>query len=115
MILRMLQKLQEFEFQVVSRPGERHGNADRLSKQGSQTPKSTGEEKKGMFGGCPSAESWSEALGHIQMATSPESNQSSLTDIKLPLNAEMGKTLTLNRHKFEVGTTEWIERDTESD
>ena len=53
MIFRMLQKLQEFDFQVVHRPGEKQGNADRLSRQ---------------------TESFSEALGHIQMVTSPELN-----------------------------------------
>ena len=53
MIFRMLQKLQEFDFQVVHRPGEKHGNADGLSRQCSQTPEMTEEEKNEMFSDWP--------------------------------------------------------------
>ena len=38
MMFRMLQKLQEFDFQIVNRPGDKHGNADGLSRQCSITP-----------------------------------------------------------------------------
>ena len=72
MIFRILQKLQEFDFQVVQRPGEKHGNAIGLSRQCSWTPELTEEEKKEMFGDCPPGESLSDALGHIQMVTSSE-------------------------------------------
>ena len=34
MIIRMLQRLQELNFQVVHRPGDKHGNADGLSRHG---------------------------------------------------------------------------------
>ena len=63
----------------------------------------------------PPAESWSESLGHIQMVTSPESNQSSPTDMKLPLITEMTKTLAFTWHDFQYGTTECTEADTDSD
>ena len=80
----------------------------------------TEEEKKEIFGNCPSpAESLSDALGHIQMMTSPESYPGLSTDIKLthalaPKN-QMAKTLTFTRHEFEDETTEWIETGTNSD
>ena len=72
MIFRMLQKLQEFDFQVVHRSGEKHGNADGLSRQSSNTPEISVEEQKELFGDCPAAETLNDALGHIQMVSSSE-------------------------------------------
>ena len=88
----MLQKLQEFDFQVVHRPGEKNGNADGLSRQCSQTPELTEEEKKEMFGDCNPAERLSEALGHIQMVTSPELNPCS-SETKPLSKIQMAKSL----------------------
>ena len=59
----MLQRLQEFDFQVVHRPGDKHGNADGLSIQCSITPELTEAERLVMFGNCPSANSLEDALG----------------------------------------------------
>ena len=56
MIFRMLQKLQEFDFQVFHRPAEKHGNADGPSRQSSKTPELSVEEQKQLFGDCPAAE-----------------------------------------------------------
>ena len=50
MIFRMLQRLQEFDFQVVNRPREKHGNADGLSRQCSITPELTEAKRLVMFG-----------------------------------------------------------------
>ena len=65
MILRILQRLQEFDFQVVHRPGDKHGNADGLSRQRSITPELTEAERVVMFESCPSARSLEDALGRI--------------------------------------------------
>ena len=83
MIFRMLQKLQEFDFQVVHCPGGKNGNADELSRECSQAPELTEEEKKEMFGDNQPADNLSDALGHIQMVTSPEPHPGSSTDVKI--------------------------------
>ena len=74
MIFRMLQKLQEFDFQVVHRPGEKHGNADGLSRQCSVTPEVSEEEKLQMFGTCPTASTLADALGHINRVSTAAAN-----------------------------------------
>ena len=74
MIFRMLQKLQEFDFQVVHSPGEKHGNVDGLSRQCSVTPEVSEEEKLQMFGTCPTASTLSDALGHINRVSTAAAN-----------------------------------------
>ena len=75
MIFRMLQRLQEFDFQVVHRPGDKHGNADGLSRQCSITPELTEAERLDMFGSCPSANSLEDALGRINLVTAEDTNE----------------------------------------
>ena len=75
MILRMLQRLQEFVFQVVHRPGDKHGNADGLSRQCSITPELTEADRLVMIGSCPSANSMEEALGRINLVTAEDANE----------------------------------------
>ena len=75
MILRMLQRLQEFDFQVVHRPGDKHGNADGLSRQCSITLELTEAERLVMFGSCPSANSLEDALGRINLVTAEDANK----------------------------------------
>ena len=53
MIFRILQRPQEFDFQVEHRPGDKHGNADGLSRQCGFTPELTEAERLVMFGSCP--------------------------------------------------------------
>ena len=74
-IFRMLQRLQEFNFQVVHRPGDKHGNADGLSRQCRITPELTEAERQAMFGSCPSANSLEDALGRINLATVGDVNE----------------------------------------
>ncbi|XP_075258359.1 uncharacterized protein LOC142350397 [Convolutriloba macropyga] len=71
----MLQRLQEFDFQVVHRPGDKHGNADGLSRQCSITPELTEAERQVMFGSCPSANSFEDALGRINLVTAEDANE----------------------------------------
>ena len=75
MIFRMLQRLQEFDFQVVHRPGDKHGNADGLSRQCSITPELTEAERLDMFGSCPSANSLEDALGRINLVTAEDTTE----------------------------------------
>ena len=71
----MLQRLQELDFQVVHRPGDKHGNADGLSRQCSITPELTESERLVMFGSCPSANSLEDALGRIKLVTAEDANE----------------------------------------
>ena len=48
------------------------------------------------------------------MVTSPELNPRS-SETKPLSKIQMAKTLTITRHEFEDGTTEWIETDRDSD
>ena len=71
----MLRRLQEFDFQVVHRPGEKHGNAEGMSRQSSITPELTEAERLVMFGSCPSANSLEDALGRINLVTAEDANE----------------------------------------
>ena len=74
-LFRMLQRLQEFDFQVVHRPGDKHGNADGLSRQCNITPELTEAERLVMFGSCSSANSLDNALWRINLATAQDANE----------------------------------------
>ena len=74
-IFRMPQRLQDFDFQVLHRPGDKHGNADELSRQCSITPGLTEAERLVMFGSCPSAKSLEDALGRINLVTAEDANE----------------------------------------
>ena len=109
MIFLILQKLQEFDFQVVHRPGEKHGNADSLSRQSSKTPELSVEEQKRLFGNCPAAETLDDALGHIQMVSFSESeNQQNDEKLKQFQNGA-ARMLTFVRHELDDETMEWEE------
>ena len=75
MIFRMLQRLQDFEFQVVHRPGDKHGNADGLSRQCSIIPELTEAKRLVMFGSCLSANSLEEAFVRINSVTAQDANE----------------------------------------
>ena len=114
MIFRMLQKLQEFDFQVVHQPGEKHGNADGLSRQNSKTPELSVEEQKRLFGNCPAAETLDDALGHIQMVSFSEcENQQNDEKLKQFQNGA-ASMLTFVRHELDDETMEWEEVEKDS-
>ena len=71
----MLQRLQEIDFQLVQRPGDKQGNADGLSRQCSFTTELTEAERLDMFGSCPSANSLKDALGRINLVTAKDANE----------------------------------------
>ncbi|XP_075243882.1 SCAN domain-containing protein 3-like [Convolutriloba macropyga] len=62
-------------FQVVHRPGDKHGNADGLSRRCIITPELTEAERLVMFGSCPSANSLEDALGRINLVTAEDANE----------------------------------------
>ena len=74
-IIKMLQRPQEFSFKVVHRPGDKQGKADGPSQQCSLTPELTEAEKLDMFGSCPSANSLEDALGRINLVTAEDANE----------------------------------------
>ena len=49
----MIEVLQEFDFQVVHRPGEKHGNADAISWQTTREPEWQEGEEEATTGSCP--------------------------------------------------------------
>ena len=71
----MLQRPQEIDFQLVHRPGEKHGNADGLSRQCSIPTELTEAERLDKFGSCPSANSLEEALERINLDTAEDANE----------------------------------------
>ena len=71
----MLQRLQEFDFQIVNRPGDKHGNADGQSRQCSITPELTEAERLVLLGSCPSANSLEDALGRTNLVTAEDANE----------------------------------------
>ena len=87
MIFRMLQRLQEFNFQVEHRPGDKHGNANGLSRQCSSTPELTKAERLVMFGSCPSANSLEDALGRINLGTAEDANAPMSIQLQEDLNS----------------------------
>ena len=67
--------MQEFDFQVVHRPKDKHGIADGLSRQCSITPELTENERLDMFGSCLSANSLEDALGRSNLVTAEVANE----------------------------------------
>ena len=53
MTYRMIEVLHEFDFQVVHRLGEKHGNVDALSRQTTKGPEWQGGEEEATTGSCP--------------------------------------------------------------
>ena len=66
MTFRMLQALQEFDFEVVHRPGNKHGNADGLSRQPTEEPTWKEGEQESATGTCPEAKTIDDALAEIR-------------------------------------------------
>ena len=58
MTYRMIEVFQEVDFQVVHRPGEKHGNADALSRQTTREPEWQKGEEEATTGSCPEPMNW---------------------------------------------------------
>ena len=66
MTFRMLQVLQEFEFEVVHRAGNKHANADGLSRMIEEEPEWRPGEKEELMGDCPEPCSLENALSRLK-------------------------------------------------
>ena len=71
----MLQRLQEFDFQVVNRPRDKHGKTDELSRQCSIVSEQIKSERMDMFGSRASVNSLEDALGRINLVTAEDPNE----------------------------------------
>ena len=73
------------------------------------------EEKKRMFGGFSQLKVEAKLLAILKCWLN-QFNQTSPTDLKLPLNIEIvKKNFTFTKNQFEDGSTELIETDTDSE
>ena len=66
MTYRMIDVLQEFDFQVVHRPGEKHGNADALSCQTTREPEWQEGEEEAATGSCPEPTNLETAIAKLR-------------------------------------------------
>ena len=62
----MIEVLQEFDFQVVHRLGEKHGNADALSRQTTSEPEWQEGEEEALTGSCPEPTKMETAIAKLR-------------------------------------------------
>ena len=74
-MFRMLQRLQVLVFQVVHRPGDRHGNAYDLSLQCSITIELAEAERLDLFGSCPPVNLLDDGFGRINWFKAEDANE----------------------------------------
>ena len=66
MTFRMLQHLQEFNYEIVHRAGNKHANADGLSRMTEEEPEWEPGEKEQVTGQCPEPQEIEEALKRVR-------------------------------------------------
>ena len=66
MTFRMIQKMQEYNYRIVHRPGEKHCNADGLSRRPNEKPESKEGEEEELRGQIPEFQAMETALGGAQ-------------------------------------------------
>ena len=66
MTFRMIQKMQEYNYRIVHRPGEKHCNADRLSKRPNEKPEWKEGEVEELRGQIPEFQAMERALDGVQ-------------------------------------------------
>ena len=59
----MIQKMQEYNYRIVHRPGEKHCNADGLSKRPNERPEWKEGEDEELRGQIPEFQTMEKALG----------------------------------------------------
>ena len=66
MTFRMIQKMQEYNYRIVHRPGEKHCNADGLSRRPNEKPEWKEGEEEELRGQIPEFQTMKKALGGAQ-------------------------------------------------
>ena len=66
MTFRMIQKMQEYNYRIVHRPGEKHCNADGLSRRPNERPEWKEGEEEELRGQIPEFQTMEKALGGAQ-------------------------------------------------
>ena len=66
MTFRMIQKMQEYNYRIVHRPGEKHCNADGLSRRPNEKPEWKEGEEEELRGQIPEFQTMEKALGGAQ-------------------------------------------------
>ena len=66
MTFRMIQKMQEYNYRIVHRPGEKHCNADGLSRRPNEKPEWKEGEEEELRGQVPEFQTMEKALGGAQ-------------------------------------------------
>ena len=66
MTFRMIQKMQEYNYRIVHRPGEKHCNADGLSRRTNEKPEWKEGEEEELRGQIPEFQTMETALGGAQ-------------------------------------------------
>ena len=66
MTFRMIQKMQEYNYRIVHRPGEKHCNADALSRRPNEKPEWKEGEEEELRGQIPEFQTMEKALGGAQ-------------------------------------------------
>lgn len=104
MTFRMVQVLQEFDFEVVHRPGQKHGNADGLSRQTTTMPDWSEGEKETHWVSCPEPMDWTEALNRCNTSWNEElePERNLLSPQPMDSNNDDGNTVELGRTIAEV-------------
>ena len=66
MTFRMIKKMQEYNYRIVHRPGDKHCNADRLSRRPNEKPEWKEGEEEELRGQIPEFQTMEKALGDAQ-------------------------------------------------
>ena len=66
MTFRMIQKMQEYNYLIVHRPGEKHCNANGLSRRPNEKPEWEEGEEEELRGQIPEFQTMEKALGGAQ-------------------------------------------------
>ena len=93
MIYRMIEVLEEFDFQVVQRPDEKHGNADALSRQTTRKPEWQEGEQEATTGSCPEPTNLETAIAKLRepkvfLLSITQHSEENLTSVELKASSD---------------------------
>ena len=93
MTYRMIEVLQEFDFQEVHRPGEKHGNADALSRQTTREPEWQEGEEEAFTGSCPEPTNLETAIAKLRepevfLLSITQQSEENVTSVELKASSD---------------------------